>query len=106
MDFVQCNLDDLLQMSVTIVPIPDRYSFLHQNFILKLKTHLLPRIREVHTAETNSSTAASSVSSQAPQHVERGSDQQHLSILNQVIFKGNCIYRHNIIQIHYTTYDL
>ena len=32
--------------------------------------------------------------------------ESHLSMLGHVIFKGNCIYWHPLLQINYTTYDL
>jgi hypothetical protein len=33
-------------------------------------------------------------------------DMDHLSTLNQVVFKGNRIYRHRIFRVNYTTYDV
>ena len=32
--------------------------------------------------------------------------ESHLSMLGHVIFKGNRIYRHPLLRINYTTYDL
>ena len=56
----------------------------------KLKAHLLPQIREIHLG-----------------NLEGGElEPDGLPPIAPVILKGNCIYRHNILRINYTTYDM
>lgn len=64
-----------------------------QNFILKLKAHILPRIAVIHQEGT--SVALSEVD-----------DALRLSQLNHVLFNSNKIYRHRLLRINYTTYDI
>ena len=56
----------------------------------KLKAHLLPRMREIHSNNSE----------------DNESEPGQSSSITPVIFKGNRIYRHNIIRINYTTYDV
>lgn len=67
-----------------------------QNFILKLKAHLLPRIRAVHGIELimDSSTATTH------------NDISDPMIPNQVVPRQNRFYRHNLMQINYTAYNV
>ena len=76
----------------------------YQHFILKLRAHILPRIAAIHH-EIN------------PQWdppvcdiLETGSEdsalESCLSQLKHVLFKGDKIYRHCLLRINYTTYDL
>ena len=56
----------------------------------KLKAHLLPRICEIHSGDLNGNE----------------SEPDGPPPITSVIFKGNRIYRHNILRINYTTYDV
>ena len=56
----------------------------------KLKAHLLPRIHEIHSGDLNGNE----------------SEPDGPPPITSVIFKGNRIYRHNILRINYTTYDV
>jgi hypothetical protein len=55
---------------------------LHQDFLIKLKTHLLPRVLELHKVNT-----------------EVGSK-------NELYLNNDRIYQHQVMTIHYTTYDI
>ena len=61
-----------------------------QDFLPKLKDHLLPRIREIH-------------SDLGP---PLGPVSDTISTPNDVLFKGNRFYAHSLLRINYTTYDL
>ena len=76
----------------------------YQHFILKLRAHVLPRIVAIHH-EVNIQTLSTmefdlSNDSNDPVLPDR------LSQLNHVLFKGNKIYRHRLLRVNYTTYDL
>ncbi|KAF9234634.1 hypothetical protein BU15DRAFT_16883, partial [Melanogaster broomeanus] len=56
------------------------------DFVLQLKAHLLLRIKAMH--------------------VEESSTEGGPCTLNQIVFKNDRIYRHNILRINYTTYNI
>ena len=56
----------------------------------KLKAHLLPRIWEIHLGKEN----------------KDGLELDGLPSITQVLFKVNHIYRHNLLRINYTMYDV
>ena len=67
--------------------------------MLKLKSHLLPHILEIHMENHSNppSLGDRSVGNKSeipPSHVDH------------VVFKGNQIYRHPLLRINHTTYDL
>lgn len=67
-----------------------------QRFVQKLKLHLWPRLREIHdhsTPQDNFETG------DLPADVL-------LSILSNVVFKNNRLYRHSLFRVNYTTYDM
>jgi hypothetical protein len=66
---------------------------LAQNFSIKLKTHLLPRIQ----AKLQQETATLGGNPYIP--VDE-------TTRNFVFFKGDCIYHHKILRFNYTTYDV
>ncbi|KAF8833568.1 hypothetical protein BDN67DRAFT_992818 [Paxillus ammoniavirescens] len=78
--FVQSTLEDLAA----------------KDFLGKLKTHLLPRIWEIHLGRDHANV------SQSPTLLHNSGRDD----LNQVLFKGNRIYWHHLCCINYTTYDL
>ncbi|KAF9237475.1 hypothetical protein BU15DRAFT_76019 [Melanogaster broomeanus] len=69
-----------------------------KDFIVKLKAHFLPRVKALHHSPDAMSTTLLAVDYPAPPY--------DLSTLNQVLFKNDRIYRHNLIRINYTTYDV
>lgn len=70
-----------------------------QDFIQKLKLHLLPRLQEIHS-ESGGGPRQSHAASQCPD------TQDSYSLLSQVIFKGNRLFQHPLLRVNYTTYDL
>ena len=72
----------------------------YQNFSLKLRAHILPRIATIHQVVIPQTTLDSAVF-----NILDDSDG-YLSQLNHVLFKGNKIYRHRLLRLNYTTYDL
>lgn len=73
-----------------------------QNFLPKLKHHLLPRIKLMLSDIKSPTQDESSTALQGTEPV----DFQEQSELDHILFKKNCMYRHNIIRINYTTYDV
>ncbi|KAF9242150.1 hypothetical protein BU15DRAFT_73077 [Melanogaster broomeanus] len=74
------------------------------DFVLKLKTHLLPRIRQLHSEEPCNEAEATTA---GPQQSPMGNaGQPPLPMLNHIILNANCMYRHHILRVNYTTYDL
>jgi hypothetical protein len=65
---------------------------LAQDFYPKLKQHLLPRILSMLSSQTGASQTDS----------DRGISADYDSVL----FKHDRLYRHNILRINYTTYDV
>ncbi|KIJ57944.1 hypothetical protein HYDPIDRAFT_34653 [Hydnomerulius pinastri MD-312] len=86
--FVQSNLDDPAA----------------KDFSVKLKRHLLPRIQEIHVGKD--CTDPTLRTPRPPLEHSETDDESFFTMLNQVVFKGNRIYQHNICRINYTTYDL
>ncbi|KAF8834207.1 hypothetical protein BDN67DRAFT_1016742 [Paxillus ammoniavirescens] len=74
------------------------------DFVLKLKTHLLPRIRQLHSEEPCDEAEATTAAPQQSPMSNAG--QLPLPMLNHVILKANCMYHHCILRVNYTTYDL
>ncbi|KAF8835303.1 hypothetical protein BDN67DRAFT_871601, partial [Paxillus ammoniavirescens] len=74
------------------------------DFILKLKTHLLPRIRQLHSEEPCDEAEATTAAPQQSPMSNAG--QLPLPMLNHIILKANCMYRHRILCVNYTTYNL
>ena len=74
-----------------------------QNFLSKLRSHLLPCIRVNLQRETDAL--------HGPACVTSASDPTSPIILddtsrNFVFFKSDCIYRHRLLRINFTTYDV
>jgi hypothetical protein len=69
-----------------------------KDFMKKLKLHLLPRLLEIHLESDRKPYTAS--------QLPRADTQDSYSLLSQVIFKGNRIFRHPLLRVNYTTYDL
>lgn len=67
-----------------------------QDFFFRLKAHLLPLARSDHGIDTS---APSDV-------IDHYDDEDLLAQLNQIILKGNRIYRHFLLRVNYTTYDI
>ena len=77
----------------------------HEHFILKLRAHILPRIAAIHQ-ETNPRAALDSAALNLLQVSNETIPQSPILQLTHVLFKGNKIYRHRLLRINYTTYDL
>ena len=67
----------------------DKLLTFQQDFWLKLKKHLVGRIKAAQTASPPTS----------PESVSTAE-------LDKLFFKKECMYRHNIMRINYTTYDV
>ena len=67
---------------------------------MKLRAHILPRIAAIHHAAIPPARLDSAIFNISD---DCNGD---LSQLNHVLFKGNKIYRHRLLRINYTTYDL
>ncbi|KIK25267.1 hypothetical protein PISMIDRAFT_96953, partial [Pisolithus microcarpus 441] len=70
-----------------------------QDFIPKLKNHLLPCVREMHVL-------ASKPTSSQPLWGLEASYSTSEAAADHLLFKGNCIYQHCVLQVNYTTYDV
>jgi hypothetical protein len=75
--------------------------FIGQDFVPKLKRHILPRIRQILHQESAAGEA------------DPNSPRAGLSAIstpcaddNSLLFKGDRIYRHNLGRFNYTTYDV
>ena len=71
-----------------------------QDFLLKLKAHLLPRIRNILLQETGSFQDYPVIPDDASAH------DVEVNPNNFVFMKNDCIYHHKIIRFYYTTYDV
>ena len=75
-----------------------------QDFIPKLKSHLLPRIRAILKQEALLENIGSDqlvdLSSSHETHDDADSQEA-----NSIFLKNDCIYEHSIVKINYTTYD-
>jgi hypothetical protein len=75
-----------------------------QDFIPKLKSHLLPRIQAILKQEALHEDIGS-----IPPHGSLSSsedlDHNKSEEANLIFLKNDCIYEHNIVKINYTTYD-
>lgn len=75
-----------------------------QGFVLKLKAHILPRIAAIHQEGVQGHPNATTDMDLLEDSLEDA--HSRLSRLNHVVFHGNKIYRHRLLRINYTTYDL
>jgi hypothetical protein len=79
-----------------------------QNFIPKLKRNLLPRIKAMMQWETlvTNDTIPHVVSSDGARPVTSDTSDNCQAELNGILFKNDRMYRHNLVRINYTTYDI
>ena len=104
--FMQVNMGDpavevSLHSSYDLVAGLIVMTYYYEHFILKLRAHILPRIAAVHQEMNPQATLDSAV------HVSNETVlQSPPSQLNHVLFKGDWIYRHRLLCVNYTTYDL
>jgi hypothetical protein len=73
-----------------------------QNFVRKLKQHLLPRILAVLAQERLSSPDPQDIRSHESQAPPADISSDH----NLIFFKSDRIYEHRLLRINYTTYDV
>jgi hypothetical protein len=80
-----------------------------QNFIPKLREHLLPRIRTALQPLQDSSTGPVTSESETNPGPASGpvfSLSVDGSATDFVFFKNDCIYHHKLLRFHFTTYDV
>ncbi|KIK10455.1 hypothetical protein PISMIDRAFT_20384 [Pisolithus microcarpus 441] len=70
-----------------------------QDFVPKLKNHLLPHVREMHAL-------ASEPTSSQPLWGLEASYSTSEAAADHLLFKGNRIYQHCVLRVNYTTYDV
>ena len=75
-----------------------------QNFVPKLKQHILPRIKAV-LADERATHGTTHIPSQGSSTAE-DPDTDNQNDTTGVFFKNDCMYYHQTIKIHYTTYDV
>jgi hypothetical protein len=68
-----------------------------QNFVPKLKAHLLSRVKQSLGLDTES---RAHVSGDTPLHVHESDEGRG------VLIKNDCMYKHRLFRINYTTYDV
>ena len=106
--FMQSNVGDPaaeVSLPVLVITSLNLNATCYQHFILKLRTHILPRIAAIHQ-ELNPQASLDTTIINLPDDLDDLVLQDHLLQLNHVLFKGNRIYRHCLFRINYTTYDL
>ena len=74
-----------------------------QDFLPKLREHLLPRIQMALLQEAELLSGPSSVRTVSDTTPFHSSDR---NASNDVFLKNDCIYHHKLIQFHFTTYDI
>jgi hypothetical protein len=74
-----------------------------QNFLPKLREHLLPRIQRALLQEVELLSEPSSVRTGSDTGPFRNPEG---NACNFVFFKNDCIYHHKLIRFHFTTYDV
>jgi hypothetical protein len=74
-----------------------------QDFLPKLREHLLPRIQTVLLQEAESLSGPSSIRTSLDNAPFQSSDG---NVCNYVFLKHDCIYHHKLIRFHFTTYDI
>ena len=87
--------------------------YLPQDFVPKLKTHLLPRLKEILQQESLAVNAYSSGhrnehsnQSRSIPGVAGDARSQDDTNADAIFFKNDRMYRHNLIRLNYTTYDI
>lgn len=74
-----------------------------QDFVPKLKEHILPRIRDILWKEAASDSSCHlPQAGLAPASMQGANPHEH----DSVFFKHDRMYRHNIARFNYTTYDV
>jgi len=77
--------------------------FLLQNFLPKLREHLLPQIQMAHCQEAKS--YCGHPSAEAPSN-SGTPPSAYGNACNFVFFKKDCVYQHKLSRFHFTTYDV
>lgn len=76
----------------------------------KLKTHLLPRVKSALEQELYSNSSFGGLGTPNPSNwstnTVTASSDNNIEGLDQLYFKNDRIYKHRIIRINYTTYDI
>jgi hypothetical protein len=71
-----------------------------QDFLPKLKAHILPRMQALISLEDDSPVEQTLVGGTIPLAAPTVLDH------NRLLFKGDRMYMHNIVRVNYTTYDV
>jgi hypothetical protein len=72
----------------------------HQNFIPKLKDHILPRIQDMLRQETSQEISCNI------SQPTRSAMQDNILNRDSIFFKSDRMYRHHLARFNYTTYDV
>jgi hypothetical protein len=75
-----------------------------QDFIPKLKSHLLPRIQAILRQEALLEDIGSAQLDDSSSSREKHDDTESQDA-NSIFLKNECIYEHSIVKFNYTTYD-
>ena len=96
--FLQKNEGDpaIKVSGLRILPLICILTPLMQNFLSKLREHLLPRIQTALLQEAESLSEPSSIRASSPDG----------DASNFVLLKNDCIYLHKLIRFHFTSYDV
>jgi hypothetical protein len=71
-----------------------------QNFVPKLKEHILPRIKAILAEESTPGMAVSDIPGCQPNLLDSTNN------VNCVFIKSDHMYRHHLLRINHTTYDV
>ena len=74
-----------------------------QNFLSKLRSHLLPPIQAALQRETDALHGPTCITS-APNNTSPNILDE--TLCNFIFFKSDCIYRHKLLQLNFMTYDV
>lgn len=103
MNFVQHNLGDPATKVCFLISMHGTYSlWWSQDFMPKLRAHILPRILALHQGIDQSNDVSLNVGLGDASDAPADSPAK----LTDVIFKGNRIYRHRLLRVNYTTYEV
>lgn len=79
----------------------------YQNFLPKLKAHLLPRVKAALEKELHSDGPSRNMDIPiGSTHTTSALIEDDIEGLDQLYFKNDRIYKHRLIRINYTTYDI
>jgi hypothetical protein len=99
--FLRTHAEDLaVKVMNSAETLPSPLLIQIQDFLPKLKSHLLPQIKTILASEN------APISEETSRLGTSALQTSTSSELNNVIFKHDQFYCHNIMRINYTTYDI